>query len=107
MQAGATVQLTRERNGRTYCHVAEPPGFRTVAKLSHMELLTTDEAYAAMTHFLDAFFKRTQSDEIAGLLGAFPALDNGQPADPAIWNDWIAAVKKASKVGCCQPQSGR
>lgn len=60
-----------------------------------MRQLSEREAYAAMFAFLDAWHKRGPSDELAGLLGSMSLLADGRTADPALWSDWLEAVRKA------------
>jgi hypothetical protein len=59
--------------------------------------MTEKQAYAAMFHFLEQLYKRTQSDELGGLLGGMSMLEDGSPADPAIFTDWQEAVQHALK----------
>jgi hypothetical protein len=56
--------------------------------------LTTRQAYTAMFAFLEAIWQRTQSDELAALLGQMSRLKDGGTADPAVWADWEVAVRK-------------
>jgi hypothetical protein len=60
-----------------------------------MEKLTDKQAYAAMFHFLERIYLRTQSDELGGLLGSMSVLKDGSTADPAILRDWNEAVEYA------------
>jgi hypothetical protein len=64
-----------------------------------MDVLTQRQAYAATFHFLEEFWKRTRSDDVGGLLGAMSLLQDGSPADPAMAQDWRAAVEYALKGG--------
>jgi hypothetical protein len=57
--------------------------------------LTEKEAFAAMFYYLDSYYDRTKSDEIGSILGDLTLLADGMPADPAAWEDWNDAVKKA------------
>lgn len=56
--------------------------------------MTKEEAYMAMVYFLEEFYERTGSDDVGGLLGGMILTDHEQTMDPAIWHDWIHAVKK-------------
>jgi hypothetical protein len=58
-------------------------------------LLDNDTAYAAMYEFLVDYYKRTNSDDIGGLLGSMSTLADGGTADPAIWHDWLLSIEKA------------
>lgn len=59
--------------------------------------LTIEQAYRAMFYFLDQEYERTKADEIGGLLSSLSwEITQGHgPADPAAWQDWTDAVKKA------------
>ncbi|MFG1172499.1 hypothetical protein AAFN90_02640 [Erwiniaceae bacterium CAU 1747] len=60
--------------------------------------LTFEQAYKAMFYFLEHHYELTKSDEIGGLLGSMDWTtwsDSPTPADPAMWEDWLAAVKRA------------
>lgn len=57
--------------------------------------LTPIQAYQAMFFFLEGFYSREgNSDEIGLLLSMMQLLGDNKPADPAMWNDWIMAVKR-------------
>ncbi|NOK16311.1 hypothetical protein [Corallococcus carmarthensis] len=59
------------------------------------DVLTIKEAYAAMFEYLKELYGMNPSDELGGLLGSMSLLDDGTPADPAVWSDWMLAVRKA------------
>jgi hypothetical protein len=59
-----------------------------------MEKLTIEQAYLAMYYFLDDLYERTHSDDLGGFLGGFRLLNDGKPADPAAWSDWMTATNK-------------
>ena len=61
--------------------------------------LTQVEAYDSMRAFLEAYWERglREFEEIAVLLGQLQCLDDGIPADPAHWDDWVAAVKSVKE----------
>lgn len=61
--------------------------------------MTSKEAYKAMILFLEQFFERTGSDDIAVLLGGMMLIDDEETMDPAMWNDWIKAVKEVKEEG--------
>lgn len=52
------------------------------------------QAMQAMIIFLDQYYEQIKSDDIAILLGSLTILDDGKPADPAMWDEWLAAIKK-------------
>ena len=57
--------------------------------------LTVDQAYKAMYIYLNALHEMTGSDDLAGFLGGMSLASDGKPADPAISQDWYAAIEKA------------
>jgi len=59
--------------------------------------LTLEQAFCAMFYFLENEYRLTNSDDIGGLLGSldWTIWDASGPADPAAWEDWLDAVKKA------------
>lgn len=60
-----------------------------------MKYLSEREAYAAMFAFLENRYRLTESDELGALLGSMSLLPSGGTADPAIWEDWLNAIKEA------------
>lgn len=56
--------------------------------------MTISEGYRVMFKFLDTQYWREQSDELGGLLGDMSLLADGDPADPALMNDWNIAVQR-------------
>lgn len=60
-----------------------------------MSNLSEREAYLAMFAFLEQRYDMTGSDDLGALLGSMALLTDGGTADPAIWEDWCEAVKKA------------
>ncbi len=61
-----------------------------------MNKLTEKQAYLAMIEFLDDYYEQTQSDEIGELLGSLQLLEDGKPADPAMWEDWLKSIENIS-----------
>ncbi|WP_368931839.1 hypothetical protein [Achromobacter xylosoxidans] len=61
------------------------------------QVLTVEEAYRAMFYFLEGEYELTKSDELGGILGSLSwhIWTDGRPADPAAWQDWETAVRKA------------
>lgn len=57
--------------------------------------MSSEQAYAAMYAFLDAWYQKTKSDDLGALLGSMSLLPDGAPADSAIHSDWELAVSKA------------
>ena len=60
--------------------------------------LNEKQAYEAMFYFLEYLYEKQGFDELGGLLGSMNLLDDGKPADPALWVDWEKAVNKASET---------
>jgi hypothetical protein len=58
-----------------------------------MEKISINEAYLSMYRFLENYYKRGQSDEIAIMLGRMSLLEDGTTADPAVFNDWLQAIE--------------
>jgi len=62
-------------------------------------LLTEHQSYLAMLGFLDGLQKRTSSDDLAIILGSMDInLFDSKPRDPALWNDWLNAIKQIISV---------
>lgn len=40
------------------------------------------------------YYEQTQSDEIGEILGSLQLLEDGKPADPAMWEDWLESIEK-------------
>jgi hypothetical protein len=63
--------------------------------------LTEQQAYDAMFRFLDTYWERTgRPDELGALLGSMSReiWTDHEPADPAMWEDWVDAVKYVTKT---------
>jgi hypothetical protein len=58
--------------------------------------LTEAEAFQAMAAFLELYWERGGSEEIATLLGSLATQPDGQPADPALTRDWEGCVRKVA-----------
>lgn len=57
--------------------------------------MTQEQAYRAMFSFLEKYYEATNADDVGALLGSMNLLDDGRPADPAMWADWCKAVEDA------------
>jgi hypothetical protein len=65
--------------------------------------LSPEQAFNAMFVFLDQYYERTgRSPELGALLGELQLNRDGRPFDPAAWDDWLAAINKATEM----PQKG-
>lgn len=65
-----------------------------------LQKLTIEQAYRAMFYFLEREYELTKSDELGGMLGSLSwhIWKDGGPADPAAWQDWQDAVRKAMSI---------
>ena len=54
--------------------------------------LSEREAFEAMRLFLDAFYERA-GDDLDTLRADLSIEADGEPLDPAAWQDWLAAVR--------------
>lgn len=79
------------------CGAVTGPSGQESAKPMCDDVLTMEEAYRAMFHFLEAHYARTQADGLGSLLGdlSWHSVREGQPADPAAWLDWTNAIDRA------------
>lgn len=67
-----------------------------------MNETTQKEAYLSMFAFLERYYELTKSDDIGSLLGSMSLLQDGETADPAIWNDWLEAIEKVKNMRSLQ-----
>lgn len=56
-------------------------------------MLTSRDAFLAMTDFIWAFSERA-GDDLLTLLGDTDIMPDGGPLDPAAWEDWCESVEK-------------
>jgi len=56
-------------------------------------LLTSLQAFNVMDKTLGSYYQKTKSDDIGSLLSVMSFLSDGCTADPAIWKDWMEAIK--------------
>ena len=64
-----------------------------------MKQFDESTGFDAMRFFLEAYWERGGriSDDFASLLGGLQRSESdGMPLDPAMWTDWIDAVRQAS-----------
>jgi len=61
--------------------------------------LSAEQAYRAMLAFLQREVELTESSDLADLVSEYRLGPDGQPADPAVWNEWLEAVDKATGGG--------
>lgn len=55
-----------------------------------------ERAYFAMIEYLEAYRKRVNSDEVAGMLGGMQFLPDGVTMDQACWADWEEAWQRTN-----------
>jgi hypothetical protein len=60
-----------------------------------MKSLSEYQAYVAMFAFLEHRYRLTKSDELGTLLGSMSLLPDGGTADPALWGEWLSAIREA------------
>jgi hypothetical protein len=72
--------------------------------------LSPEQAFRAMFVFLSEYYERTaRSAELADVLGDIQLLgSDGMPADPAAWDDWLAAINTvlADRTGAAAARLG-
>lgn len=57
-------------------------------------IISNHEAFRAMVVFLEGYWLRNgKPDEIGSLLGSLMLLEDGKPADAAMWADWNRAIE--------------
>ncbi len=71
------------------------PGADPVLEMDMEDKITTKEAYAAMFAYLKTLYDMTGSDDLGVFLGSMSLLEDGTPADPGVWDDWMEAVQQA------------
>ena len=56
------------------------------------QTLTVEQAYRAMLAFLEREVELTECSDLADLLAGYRLDADGQPRDPALWDEWMQAV---------------
>lgn len=64
-------------------------------KKNNEKTITISEAYRAMFTFLDMYYDRTNIEEIGSLLGDMHITKDNRTIDPAVWDDWLEAIKRS------------
>lgn len=66
-----------------------------------MERFDAELGYRAMIRFLEKYFETTGSDDVGALLGSMSTnvFSDGRSADPAMWEDWLDAVREVTSAG--------
>ena len=57
------------------------------------DMRSNREGYLAMVEFLRAYAERAWAGSLATLLADVEIDVDGKPFDPAMWSDWLAALK--------------
>lgn len=65
-----------------------------------MEEFDPELGFKVMFRFLENYYEMTGADDIGILLGSMNTslFADGRPADPAIWEDWLDAVREVAKA---------
>lgn len=63
-----------------------------------MEQITPEQGYIAMFKFMEKLYEQTGSDDLAGFLGSMAVLEDGEPGDAAMWDEWRDAVRFARNL---------
>ncbi len=61
--------------------------------------MTNEEGYQAVSYFLSEWYKITKSDDVGEILSLMECLEDGKPADPAMWDMWKESIEKVKKNG--------
>lgn len=56
--------------------------------------LTPEQAMDAMRRFLEGYYSRTKSDDVAMVLSDILWSGKEQTTDPAAWRDWLECIKQ-------------
>jgi hypothetical protein len=78
-----------------------------MAMMKATDTITVIEGYDAVRVFLETVWRRHGKpvEEMAFVLGGLKWAD-GSPVDPAMWQDWLAAVQIAASAGCSEIAEG-
>lgn len=60
--------------------------------------LTPLQAFYTMREFLERYFQKTVSDDLGALLSCMQFLEDGQTADPVLWEDWESILKNKQEI---------
>lgn len=61
-------------------------------------MLNEEEAYASMVIFLERYWQRSRSEELADLLSGLKWLAEKRTGDPAFWEEWKEVLKEIQRV---------
>ena len=62
------------------------------------ETLTSAQAFSAMVQFLEQYYDRAHSDDVAVLVSHLKLLEDGMTVDPATWQDWMNCVHRVLEM---------
>jgi hypothetical protein len=87
--------------------VGRNSGSLNMAMMKATDTITVIEGYDAVRVFLETVWRRHGKpvEEMAFVLGGLKWAD-GSPVDPAMWQDWLAAVQIAASAGCSEIAEG-
>jgi hypothetical protein len=58
------------------------------------QTLSAEQGFQAMSRFLERYYNRVgRKGDLAAVLSDIQMMDDGRPADPAAWGDWLKAVR--------------
>ena len=60
-------------------------------------MLTPEDAFTAMFEFLRNYWSELKTANLADVLSDLHPAERGQSSDPAMWADWMRAVRKVVK----------
>jgi hypothetical protein len=69
-----------------------------MANIHATDTITVVEGYDAMRIFLEICRRHGEAADIALIIGGLKWAD-GAPVDPAMWEDWLAAVQVSTQAG--------
>ena len=59
-------------------------------------MLSAEDGFAAMYQFLRGYWDEFKTANLADVLGDLQPADRGQSSDPAMWEEWMGAVRKVT-----------
>lgn len=59
-------------------------------------ILTAEQGFAAMFAYLNSYWEEFKTANLVDVLGDMNPAQGGRSADPAAWEDWLAAVRKVT-----------
>jgi hypothetical protein len=65
--------------------------------MSHQDsdsILTAEDGFAAMYEFLKSYWIEFKTANLVDVLGDLQPAEYGKSSDPAMWDEWMKAVRK-------------